>query len=254
MTKVNLGVFTEIATEKADRDLRNVDLTKTDIVIEYQEPDPNDGYKWYRLYASGWVEQGGICERELGTSGTITLPIKMNDNNYTAIAGLGNDAGNNTFSISRPEATTTTIKWYKSSTNMASYWIVSGKADMTGHEILPSKKAIDEYDHRVISFQKPTAANNYTWYRKYADGWVEQGGIDEGYTQGGGGSRTISLLIPMQDNFYNICCQKTTVNDSGQMSIQTFDLTYSEFKWSVNYGAAQQSREIRWQVSGMAAE
>lgn len=45
MTTVNLGIFNEIANNKADRDLRNVDLTKTDIVIEYQEPDANDGYK-----------------------------------------------------------------------------------------------------------------------------------------------------------------------------------------------------------------
>ena len=29
--------------------------------------------------------------------------------------------------------------------------------------------------HRVIDFQEPTSTNNYTWYRKYADGWVEQG-------------------------------------------------------------------------------
>lgn len=27
----------------------------------------------------------------------------------------------------------------------------------------------------VVGFQRPTAANNYTWYRKYKSGWVEQG-------------------------------------------------------------------------------
>ena len=27
----------------------------------------------------------------------------------------------------------------------------------------------------VIDFQIPTATNNYTWYRKYKSGWVEQG-------------------------------------------------------------------------------
>lgn len=25
--------------------------------------------------------------------------------------------------------------------------------------------------------QDPTAANNYTWYRLYNDGWIEQGGV-----------------------------------------------------------------------------
>lgn len=27
----------------------------------------------------------------------------------------------------------------------------------------------------VIDYQVPTAANNYTWYRRYKSGWVEQG-------------------------------------------------------------------------------
>lgn len=29
----------------------------------------------------------------------------------------------------------------------------------------------------VIETQNPTAENNYTWYRKYKSGWIEQGGI-----------------------------------------------------------------------------
>lgn len=252
MTTVNLGVFNEITNNKADRDLRNVDLTKTDIVIEYQEPDANDGYKWYRLYASGWVEQGGICERELGTSGTITLPIKMNDNNYTAIAGLGNNAENNTFSISRPEATTTTIKWYKSSTDMASYWIVSGKADMTGHEVLPSKKAIDENDHRVVAFQKPTAENNYTWYRKYADGWVEQGGQTPKNTSG----TSVTLSVTMADANYSITCSlKNASSNHGTGGYEKYpgigDIKTTGFwvdqRENANYYTC-------WEVKGMAAE
>ena len=32
------------------------------------------------------------------------------------------------------------------------------------------------YDY-VIESQAPTADNNYTWYRKYKSGWVEQGGM-----------------------------------------------------------------------------
>jgi hypothetical protein len=33
-----------------------------------------------------------------------------------------------------------------------------------------------KYDY-VVDFQAPTSANNYTWYRKYKSGWVEQGGL-----------------------------------------------------------------------------
>lgn len=29
--------------------------------------------------------------------------------------------------------------------------------------------------HELIAYQEPTSSNNYIWYRKYKDGWVEQG-------------------------------------------------------------------------------
>ena len=241
MTTVNLGVFNEIANNKADRDLRNVDLTKTDIVIEYQEPTAENDYTWYRLYASGWVEQGGICKWDSGTSGTIALPIKMNDTNYTAIAGNGNNAANNVFTISRPEVTINTIKWYKSATDMDGYWIVLGKADMTGHEVLPSKKEIDENDHRVIAFQKPTAENNYTWYRKYADGWVEQGGTQT--TE----DTTINLPIEMADTNYIVNCGFVIANVGRQAVTKytTYFQTSSHVQTSGTSGG--------WEVKGMAA-
>ena len=58
----------------------------------------------------------------------------------------------------------------------------------------------------VVEKQEPTALNNYTWYRKYADGWVEQGG----HYAGDGvydGPVTVSLPITMQSSGYN--AQKT---------------------------------------------
>ena len=33
----------------------------------------------------------------------------------------------------------------------------------------------------VVESQLPTAENNYTWYRKYKSGWVEQGGTLNSY-------------------------------------------------------------------------
>lgn len=50
--------------------------------------------------------------------------------------------------------------------------------------------------HKVIEFQAPTADNNYTWYRKYADGWVEQGGRIASNTT------SVTLLVAMSDSDY----------------------------------------------------
>lgn len=41
---------------------------------------------------------------------------------------------------------------------------------------LAKQAALDSADY-VIEWQLPTAENNYSWYRKYKSGWIEQGGI-----------------------------------------------------------------------------
>lgn len=53
-------------------------------------------------------------------------------------------------------------------------------------------------NHIVVEFQAPTSSNNYTWYRKYADGWVEQGG----YVADRQGS--VVLPVTMADTYYMI--------------------------------------------------
>lgn len=60
---------------------------------------------------------------------------------------------------------------------------------------LPSVATSQDDIDFVIEWQKPTADNNYTWYRKYKSGWVEQGGQ---YS-----AEAITLPIKMTDaNYY----------------------------------------------------
>lgn len=86
--EIDVGQFSEALNNKTDRDLRNVDITSgADSVIAYQFPSAANNYTWYRLYKSGWVEQGGIINSiGSGSSKTATLPITMSDTNYTLIA------------------------------------------------------------------------------------------------------------------------------------------------------------------------
>lgn len=58
----------------------------------------------------------------------------------------------------------------------------------------------------VVDYQRPTAENNYTWYRKYKSGWVEQGGqftatsVADG--SGTAGNNIINLPIKMANDRY----------------------------------------------------
>ena len=51
----------------------------SDYVIAWQNPTAENNYTWYRKYKSGWVEQGGRAG-----SATVTLPVEMSNNQYTA--------------------------------------------------------------------------------------------------------------------------------------------------------------------------
>ena len=61
-------------------------LVGADYVVESQLPTAENGYTWYRKYASGWVEQGGHCTGSIGY--TVTFVVPFADTNYIAIAGL----------------------------------------------------------------------------------------------------------------------------------------------------------------------
>lgn len=52
----------------------------------------------------------------------------------------------------------------------------------------------------VVESQAPTAGNNYTWYRKYKSGWVEQGGKATVSSTTGMATITVSLHIPTSNS------------------------------------------------------
>lgn len=137
MADIDIGQITEALNDKTDRDMRNVDTTaKADAVIDYQEPTTDNGYTWYRKYASGWVEQGGVLTQSGNSSfsATITFSIVMIDNNYNiSFAGRGNNntAAGNYAGIQYTNESTTGVGVYVGNDNTTFTklcWQVSGMA------------------------------------------------------------------------------------------------------------------------------
>ena len=93
MTDINVGAITEALNNKVDLPTPSTPQDAVDYVVEKQDPTSANGYTWYRKYKSGWVEQGGFASNLAwtgqGASKTITLPIVMNDSNYTVSATMG---------------------------------------------------------------------------------------------------------------------------------------------------------------------
>lgn len=109
----------------------------------------------------------------------------------------------------------------------------------------------------VIESQEPTSANNYTWYRKYKSGWVEQGGRIPGNI---GGTYNVSMPVEMADTNYNfIGTGYKDSNDNGFVAacIDTSNMSTTGFRvytrYAINGATGSPSQGGQWQVSGMAA-
>ena len=53
------------------------ELKEYDYVIDWQVPNAENNYVWYRKYKSGWVEQGGYCYASGSAAVSISYPIEL---------------------------------------------------------------------------------------------------------------------------------------------------------------------------------
>ena len=60
------------------------DISTGDYVVEWKAPTVSDA-TWYRLYKSGWIEQGGQYNQAASAWTTITLLKEMADLSYRVI-------------------------------------------------------------------------------------------------------------------------------------------------------------------------
>lgn len=102
----------------------------------------------------------------------------------------------------------------------------------------------------VVAFQKPTAENGYKWYRKYASGWVEQGGVST--------LPDVTFPITMADtNYFCSCLPKVYSNDGGSIDAQYTNKSTTgcqfNLRWQGGYAGINTSCERLWEVKGMAA-
>lgn len=105
--------------------------------------------------------------------------------------------------------------------------------------------------HQVIAFQAPTAQNNYTWYRLYADGWVEQGGTVG--KQAASGTISINIPVEMANTYYTLTSSaivntngSTDHRESANEYISKSTTSFEKYMWT-NWGS------FWWKIEGMAA-
>ena len=125
--------------------------------------------------------------------------------------------------------------------------LFNGKADVN---LLNTASNVDF----VIESQEPTAENDYTWYRKYKSGWVEQGGISVAI--GDYETATITLPVAMSNIKYALTFGNgwNGTNDDGAYIGAYCERLPNRTTTSFQlYGRGATQREISFVVSGKAA-
>jgi len=81
----------------------------------------------------------------------------------------------------------------------------AGGTPLAKQSEIPEQYVMPENYDFVVECQAPTSSNNYTWYRKYKSGWVEQGGVATSENS----VMTITLPAEMADTHFYTCitCQ-----------------------------------------------
>ena len=106
----------------------------------------------------------------------------------------------------------------------------------------------------VVEFQLPTSGNNYTWYRKYKSGWVEQGGI----VSDASGDGSVLLPIIMADTNYDVLAiNEPTDNENawGWLYLRKDTKTTTGFGINSRQGTGTPVYlHARWMVCGMIAQ
>lgn len=81
----------EIDINKVYEDLNlkaNSDLSNVSANIDYVVERYNEGTNWYRVYKSGWIEQGGVLKNRTEGVKTFNLLKPFANTNYTGKAGI----------------------------------------------------------------------------------------------------------------------------------------------------------------------
>lgn len=135
MPDINVNALAEAINDKMDRDGKNVDTTSgADNVIAYQVPTAENNYRWYRLYASGWIEQGGKDYFTVAAYTDFNLVIPMADANYSVQAVYYDSTASATsvYGINIGSLTNTSFKAKMGTTGNNTYFFWEAKGIAAG--------------------------------------------------------------------------------------------------------------------------
>ena len=107
------------------------------------------------------------------------------------------------------------------------------------------------YDY-VIESQAPTADNNYTWYRKYKSGWVEQGGMWAGNMNCVPGYEvTVNIALPISMTNKKYYTNAFVISEYLFAMGAIRNNASVQFRFGAYSGGTRQLTEFVWNTKGV---
>lgn len=104
----------------------------------------------------------------------------------------------------------------------------------------------------VIESQTPTAENNYTWYRKYKSGWVEQGGIWSGSMNCTPGYEvTVNITLPISMTNKKYYANAAVISEYLFAMGAIRNNASVQFRFGAYAGGTRQLTEFVWNTKGI---
>ena len=191
--------------------------TSDDFVVESYDSNGN----WYKLYKSGWCEQGGEIPTDNTTKVYFHKKFKTLPSNV--FIAYNNTASDSAAAVSYLSAVTRTSEYFTiSGSSLPRYWEAKGQGADTltsktyfyvgetiqdanvinAAGVLTDVATLKGYDYVVESYVDGT-----NWYRIYKSGWIEQGGELASVNQDT--TTSVSLLKPYSNADYNVLITAT---------------------------------------------
>ena len=105
----------------------------------------------------------------------------------------------------------------------------------------------------VIESQNPTAENNYTWYRKYKSGWIEQGGRVTSSTTWNGAALLVCSFTSTNYNIQATMSRNSFGNGTNALNyfVTAEPVTTGAFCWAtISHDGTQEFRAFQWCACG----
>ena len=250
---------TDFVLNTADTTFRLPVRTASDYVVESKEATAEDP-TWYRLYKSGWVEQGG-SELTAVNNKVITLLKAYKDVNYKVLT-TGRSGANRTVNVTeRTEqdfkvsprnytdaSSATTYDWIAfgqgaDNSNSKTYFYVGETIQdanvINASGVLTDIATLKGYDYVIESY-----VNGDDWYRLYNSGWIEQGGVVAS------SGTAFNFLKPFADTNYSIVA--TSVNTTSVPSSDCYLIVRQKLTTGISEIVGR-TAPFTWRACGKSA-